>query len=118
VAVVESFKTDTVIFLPDEYLAKNVANETGKHIVFPTPGARNFEDSGLDYQMIGLARALRVHEKFTVADIETGAGAVPGCGGADAPGMQPGVVAASDFSGSTNAMIRYVQQTKAPRYWC
>ncbi len=38
IAVVESLKTDTVIFLPDEYLAKNVANETGKHIVFPTPG--------------------------------------------------------------------------------
>jgi len=29
----------TVIFLPDEYLAGNVARETGKHIVFPTLGA-------------------------------------------------------------------------------
>ena len=38
VAVVESLKTDTVIFLPDEYLARNVAHETGKHIIFPTPG--------------------------------------------------------------------------------
>src|SRR5512132_2896039 len=35
-AVVESLGTDTVIFLPDEYLARNVARETGKHIVFPT----------------------------------------------------------------------------------
>ena len=42
-AVVESLGTDTVIFLPDEYLARNVARETGKHIVFPTlvPGEQN-----------------------------------------------------------------------------
>ena len=35
-AVVESFKSDTIIFLPDEYLAGNVARETGKHIIFPS----------------------------------------------------------------------------------
>ncbi len=32
------------------------------------------------------------------------------------PECSPEVVAASDFSGSTNAMIRYVEQTEAPRY--
>src|SRR5512145_911660 len=36
IAVVESLKTDTVIFLPDQYLAGNVAKETGKHIIFPS----------------------------------------------------------------------------------
>src|SRR6266496_1103556 len=35
-AVVESLGTSSVIFIPDEYLAKNVARETGKHIIFPT----------------------------------------------------------------------------------
>jgi quinolinate synthase len=35
-AVVESLHAETVIFLPDEYLAKNVARDTGKHIIFPT----------------------------------------------------------------------------------
>ncbi|MRR10583.1 quinolinate synthase subunit A, partial [bacterium] len=50
IAVVESLHTDTVIFLPDEYLAGNVARETGKHIVFPTPGTVHFPESGLDYQ--------------------------------------------------------------------
>ena len=34
-AVVESLNCDTVIFLPDEYLAGNVARETGKHIIYP-----------------------------------------------------------------------------------
>jgi len=32
-AVVESLNSETVIFLPDEYLAGNVARETGKHII-------------------------------------------------------------------------------------
>ncbi|MGK7313043.1 MAG: quinolinate synthase, partial [Candidatus Longimicrobiales bacterium M2_2A_002] len=35
VKVVESLDSDRVIFLPDEYLAKNVARETGKTIIFP-----------------------------------------------------------------------------------
>jgi quinolinate synthase len=32
------------------------------------------------------------------------------------PECSPEVVQASDFSGSTNAMIRFVQQTKAPHF--
>ena len=35
VAVVNSLDSEQVIFLPDEYLAKNVAEETGKQIIFP-----------------------------------------------------------------------------------
>ena len=44
-AVVQSLKADTIIFLPDEYLARNVAKETGKHIIFPAghpPNRRYF----------------------------------------------------------------------------
>src|SRR5512147_564075 len=53
-AVVESLKSDTIIFLPDEYLAGNIARETGKHIVFPTKGVGGLQlDTTLDYQMIG-----------------------------------------------------------------
>src|SRR5258708_20476211 len=52
-AVVESLGVETVIFLPDEYLAKNVARETGRHIIFPTKDPRNGSNSDLDYQMIG-----------------------------------------------------------------
>src|SRR5512138_3511548 len=70
VAVVESLKTDTVIFLPDQYLASNVAKETGKHIIFPTLGV-NEPSAGdvLDYQMIGWLGRCEVHEKYTVEDI-------------------------------------------------
>src|SRR5687767_308529 len=70
VAVVESLKTDTIIFLPDEYLASNVARETGKHIVFPSKGINGLKlDTTLDYQMIGWGGRCEVHEKFTVQDI-------------------------------------------------
>jgi quinolinate synthase len=130
VAVVESLKTETVIFLPDEYLAKNVANETGKHIVFPKPGpatltlhrsqlhkqAEGQNAAELDYQMIGWHGRCEVHEKFTVADIQAVRAQFPDVVVLTHPECSPEVVAASDFSGSTNAMIRYVQQTKAPRY--
>src|SRR5258706_7800950 len=51
-AVVDSLKSETVIFLPDEYLARNVAKETGRHIIFPTKDRKMASDSGLDYQMI------------------------------------------------------------------
>lgn len=114
VAVVESLKADTVIFLPDEYLARNVARETGKHIIFPTLQP-NF-DTSLDYQLIGWHGRCEVHEKFTVKDIETVRAQFPDVVILAHPECSPDVVAAADFSGSTNAMIRYVQQTQAPRY--
>jgi len=116
VAVVESLHTDTVIFLPDEYLAGNVARETGKHIIFPTPGTTNFSDPGLDYQFIGWHGRCEVHEKFTVRDIETVRAQFPDVAILAHPECSPEVTAAADFSGSTNAMIRYVQESKALHY--
>jgi quinolinate synthase len=116
VAVVESLHTDTVIFLPDEFLAKNVARETGKHIVFPTPGTTNFPDSGLDYQFIGWRGRCEVHEKFTLKDIETVRAQFPDVVILAHPECSPEVTGAADFSGSTNAMIRYVKESQAPHY--
>ena len=116
IAVVESLKTDTVIFLPDEYLAKNVAHETGKHIIFPGAGAGVSADASLDYQMIGWRGRCEVHEKFTVADIQAVRAQFPDVVVLTHPECSPEVVAASDYSGSTNAMIRYVQETNAKRY--
>jgi quinolinate synthase len=114
-AVVESLGTSTVIFLPDEYLAKNVARETGKHIIFPTlsPGQDAAE---LDYQLIGWHGRCEVHEKFTVEDIAAVRQQFPDVVILTHPECSPEVVAASDFSGSTKAMIQYVEQTAAPRY--
>lgn len=116
VAVVESLNTDMVIFLPDEYLAKNVARETGRHIIFPTTNPRKAADGELDYQMIGWPGRCEVHDKFTVEDIVNVRKQFPDVVILAHPECSPEVVAASDYSGSTNAMIRYVEQTKAPRY--
>ena len=116
VAVVESLNTDRVIFLPDEYLAKNVARETGRHIIFPTADPRKAAEGDLDYQMIGWPGRCEVHDKFTVEDIANVRKQFPDVVILAHPECSPEVVAASDYSGSTNAMIRYVEQTKAPRY--
>lgn len=116
VAVVESLKSESVIFIPDEYLAGNVARETGRHIIFPTrEPLRKFENE-LDYQMIGWPGRCEVHEKFTVEDIANVRKQFPDVVILAHPECSPAVVEASDFSGSTTAMIRYVERTKAPHY--
>jgi quinolinate synthase len=117
VAIVESLKSKTVIFLPDEYLAKNVARETGKHIIFPmSPVSLRSADSPLDYAMIGWHGKCEVHEKFTVEDVERVRQQFPDVVVLAHPECPPEVVAAVDFSGSTSAMIKYVATTRAPRY--
>ena len=109
-AVVESLDSDTVIFVPDEYLARNVASETGKRIVFDSSGG-NPEDA-----MIGWPGRCEVHEKFTVQDIENARRQFPDVAVVAHPECSPEVVAAADFSGGTSAMIRFVEETEAGRY--
>lgn len=118
VAVVESLHSPAIIFLPDEYLARNVARETGKHIIFPCltgPSDPAFATE-LDYQMVGWRGRCEVHEKFTVADIQAVRQQFPDVFILSHPECSPEVVAASDFAGSTNAMIRQVEQSNAPHY--
>ncbi len=118
-AVVNSLHADTVIFLPDEYLARNVARDTGKHIIFPIPpdfSVGSKTEGDLDYQLIGWKGRCEVHEKFTVGDIELIRSQFPDVAILAHPECSPEVTAAADFSGSTNAMIRYVQQSNAPHY--
>ena len=116
--VVESLDTDRIIFLPDEYLAKNTAKETGKRIIFPTkvPKAENTSDGNLQYELIGWEGRCEVHEQFTVTDIETVRRQFPDVVVLAHPECSPEVVEASDYSGSTSAMVRYVEETQAPRY--
>jgi len=121
-AVVESLGAETVIFLPDEYLAKNVARETGRHIVFPTRDpaaaarAAREGDGEIEVEMVGWEGKCEVHERFTVEDIEAIRKQFPDVLVLAHPECSPDVVAASDFSGSTAAMIRRVRETDAARY--
>jgi quinolinate synthase len=115
VAVVQSLGADAVIFLPDEYLAKNVARETGKRIIVPSLYGEAM-GAHPDYQIIGWHGKCEVHEKFTVEDVRTVREQFPDVVILAHPECSPEVVAAVDFAGSTSAMIRYVAQTQAPHY--
>ncbi|MBN2118877.1 MAG: quinolinate synthase NadA [Anaerolineales bacterium] len=120
VAVVNSLESDAIIFLPDEYLASNVAHETGRQIIFPptplpSPSGRGAGGEG-EKVLIGWRGRCEVHEKFTVQDITTVRAQFPEVAILAHPECSPEVTNASDFSGSTGAMIKYVRQTAAPQY--
>jgi quinolinate synthase len=121
VAVVNSLDSDTVIFLPDEYLAKNVARETGKRIIIPSRMSNIALESALldgpeKPEIIGWHGRCEVHEQFTVQDITDIRSQYPDVVILAHPECSPEVVEASDFAGSTKAMIDYVEQVDAPRY--
>lgn len=115
-AIVESLGAETVIFIPDEFLARNVARETGKHIIVPALYESSEENTEIDVQLIGWKGRCEVHEKFTVEDIANIRAQFPDVAILAHPECSPEVVERSDFSGSTAAMIRYVEHSKAPRY--
>lgn len=118
VKVIESLDTDTVIMVPDEYLARNVARETGKRILVPrVADAREGRLPVLNGEgMVGWGGRCEVHEKFTVRDIEDARAQFPDVAVLAHPECSPEVVEAADFSGSTSAMIRHVQESGARRY--
>jgi quinolinate synthase len=117
VAVVNSFKNEPVIFLPDEYLARNTAKETNRPIVFPVlDGSSSASEVLPDRAIIGWKARCEVHEKFTVDDIRNVRKQFPDVVILSHPECSPEVVAASDYSGSTTQMIKHVQKTNAPRY--
>jgi quinolinate synthase len=118
VEVVNSLNSDKIIFLPDEYLAGNIARETGKRIIYPSKGPvpEASRDENLDYTFIGWHGRCEVHEKFTVADIEMVRAEYPDALILSHPECSPEVVAASDYAGSTTQMMKYVAESRAPRF--
>ena len=96
VKVVESLGVERVIFVPDQYLAKNVARQTSVKI-------------------IGWAGACEVHERFSAAEIIAWRADNPGVEIIAHPECPPEVVAVCDFAGSTAAMIDYVKTRKPKR---
>jgi quinolinate synthase len=94
-AVVEwaarEWNTDRVILLPDEYLAKNVAAQTG-------------------IKIIAWHGRCEVHERFTAADVAELRASYPGIVVLAHPECPPDVMSAADFAGSTAALQMYVEQ--------
>jgi quinolinate synthase len=94
--IVEGLGVPRIILLPDEYLARNVAADTGVEI-------------------IAWSGRCEVHERFTAAEIRTLREQHPGVVVLAHPECPPEVVAEADFAGSTAAMIDYVGARRPPR---
>jgi quinolinate synthase len=113
-AVLASLDAPQVIFIPDEYLSRNVARSAGRSIAIHSPD--DLDGPPSDAQVIGWRARCEVHEQFTTDDIERARMRHPGVVTLAHPECSPEVVAAADFSGSTSAMIRHVASTPAPSY--
>ncbi len=94
--IVESLGVGRVIMLPDEYLARNVAAETGVSI-------------------ISWAGHCEVHERFTAEQVRQLRREHPGLVVLAHPECPPEVVAEADFSGSTAALSGYVDREQPAR---
>ena len=95
VQVVESLNAATVIFLPDQYLAKYVASKT-------------------DVRIIAWKGACEVHERFTGDELRAYREADPSVQIIAHPECPPDVLAEADFTGSTAHMINWVR-SKHPK---
>ena len=93
VKVVESLKTDKVIFLPDQHLANYVAKQTKVKII-------SWKGSCI------------VHEQFSPKEIEDIRKANPGIKVIGHPECPSDVLDACDFAGSTGGMIDYVKKNQ------
>jgi len=91
IEIIESLGVDKVIFLPDEYLAKNVANQT-------------------KVKIITWHGTCIVHERFTAKEIREYRKDNPGITILAHPECTPEVVAEVDFTGSTSKMSNYVKE--------
>ena len=95
VRVVESLGVDKVIFLPDQYLAKYVSTKT-------------------KVQIISWVGTCIVHEKFSAQEIKDIKKQNPEIVILSHPECSPEVIAASDYTGSTSGMSKFVDQ-KQPK---
>ncbi|WP_420959950.1 quinolinate synthase NadA [Brucella sp. IR073] len=93
VEVVESFGTDRVLCIPDEFLAQNVAAQT-------------------KVKVLTWKGHCEVHERFTPEELLAYKETDPSIQIIAHPECPPEVVAVSDFAGSTSGMIDYVRKNR------
>ena len=96
VQVVESLGSDTVIMVPDQYLAKYVATKT-------------------KVKIIAWKGACEVHERFTGDELRSYRAADPDVHIIAHPECPPDVIKEADFTGSTAHMIDWVRNNKPKR---
>ena len=91
--VVESLGVDRVIFIPDQYLAANIARETKVEII-THPGS------------------CEVHEQFTPDDLREIRANYPGVTLVAHPECPPEVCDEADMSGSTAGMVEFLKRER------
>jgi quinolinate synthase len=94
--VVERLGAETVIFLPDQYLAKYVAAQT-------------------KVKVISWQGACEVHERFTADELRRYRESDPSLQIIAHPECPPDVIAESDYTGSTAGMIDWVRRNRPRR---
>ncbi len=94
--VVESFGTDRVLCIPDEYLAQNIAKQT-------------------KVKILTWKGHCEVHERFTAEELRQYRRDDPNIVIIAHPECPPEVVAEADFSGSTSGMINWVKENQPKR---
>lgn len=112
------WKTNKVIFLPDKFLAQNVARDMGADIYFPdmTNISEDVKPMSLPPVrnniplFIGWEGKCEVHEKFTEQDVAELRKDFPGVYIMAHPECPPEVVKKVDFAGSTGEMIKNIEQ--------
>ena len=111
---------EKVLFLPDEYLARNTAKELGAAYV---QAPVSLEDAPLNAgveagqrTIIGWKARCEVHELYTVQDVQNVRTQYPDVVILAHPECNPDVIALADYAGSTKGMIDYVRNVPAPRY--
>ncbi len=91
-----------ILFVPDRLMAENIRSELKLRKV--------------DKEIISSDGTCMVHEEFTVAQIAEARARFPGLKVVSHPECTPEVAAASDFVGSTGAMMKFVRSTTAPYF--
>jgi len=100
--IVANLPERQILFVPDRLMADNVRDELKRR--------------GVDKEIISSDGTCIVHEKFEVAQIVQARAQFPGLKVVAHPECPPEVAAASDFVGSTGAMMKYVKETTAPYF--
>jgi quinolinate synthase len=93
VKIVESLGAKRVLLIPDQYLSKYVQTQT-------------------NVEIIAWKGACEVHERFTGVELDAIRAQDPGTKIIAHPECPPDVIAASDFTGSTKAMIDWVKSNR------